>query len=41
MIYAEIQDYARRIIESGYTTNQLHNLFTNRLVEKENTRLDR
>ena len=31
----------RRILDSGYTQNQLHNLFTNRLVEKENTRLDR
>ena len=31
----------RRILESGYTINQLHNLFTYRLVEKENIRLDK
>ena len=31
----------RRVLDSGYTVHQLYNLFTYRLVEKENTRLDR
>ena len=31
----------QQILDFGYTKDQLHNLFTNRLVAKENTRLDR
>ena len=31
----------QQILDSGYTKDQLHDLFTNRLVAKENTRLDR